>query len=162
MYILQLTEKDEPIIKGLDGLSGSNPLWVRRWFKKIVVDLVKHPETRFRVIPKLIQEAFDELDSSRINAAEELKFTQRLYLSPYEYEEHIRTGILAKELDKDKGDLVYWYATYEDIYVKSKQCWKSNKGYSVKPENVNLSGYKKLLLKKRKDSLEITGILNRS
>ena len=33
-------EKDEPIIKGLDGLSDSNPLWVRRWFKKIVVELV--------------------------------------------------------------------------------------------------------------------------
>ena len=41
-------EKDEPIIKGLDGLSDSNPLWVPRWFKKIVVELVKHPETRFQ------------------------------------------------------------------------------------------------------------------
>ncbi len=27
-------EKDEPIIKGLDGLADSNPLWVRRWFRK--------------------------------------------------------------------------------------------------------------------------------
>jgi len=24
-------EKEEPIIKGLDGLSDSNPLWVRKW-----------------------------------------------------------------------------------------------------------------------------------
>jgi DNA polymerase elongation subunit (family B) len=45
-------EKDEPIIKGLDGLSESNPLWVRKWFKKIVVEMVKHPETRFEVIPR--------------------------------------------------------------------------------------------------------------
>ena len=150
-------EKDEPVIKGLDGLSVSNPLWVRRSFKKIVVEIVKHPETRFQVIPKLIQEAFDELDSGRINLAEELKFTQRLYRCPYEYEDHIRTGILAKLLDKDKGDLVYWYETYTQEYVKSKQCWKMKKGYSVKPENLNLDEYKNLLLNKLKDSLEIAG-----
>ena len=47
-------EKDEPIIKGLDGLSESNPLWVRKWFKKIVVELVKHPGTRFEVLPKMM------------------------------------------------------------------------------------------------------------
>ena len=149
-------EKDEPIIKGLDGLSDSNPSWVRKWFKKIVVEIVKHPETRFEVIPKMIKEAYDELDGGRINP-EELKFTQRLKMYPYEYEDHVRTGILAKLLDKDKGDLVYWYETYEDIYVESKQCWKKKKRYSVKPENLNLDEYKNLLLKKLTDSLEITG-----
>jgi len=44
------------------GLSDSNPFWVRKWFKKIVIEMVKHPETRFEVIPKMIQEAYDELD----------------------------------------------------------------------------------------------------
>jgi DNA polymerase, archaea type len=149
-------EKDDPIIKGLDGLSESNPLWVRKWFKKIVVELVKHPGTRFEIIPKMIQEAYDELDGGSINP-EELKFTQRLKLHPYEYEEHVRTGILAKLLDKDKGDLVYWYETYEDIYVESKQCCKKKKSYSVKPDNLNLDQYKNLLLKKLTDSLEIAG-----
>jgi hypothetical protein len=48
-------EHDEPIIKGLDGLSDSNPLCIRKWFKKILVQLVKHPDTRFGVIPKMIQ-----------------------------------------------------------------------------------------------------------
>ncbi|MFZ0514393.1 MAG: hypothetical protein WAM14_22505, partial [Candidatus Nitrosopolaris sp.] len=150
-------EKDEPIIKGLDGLSESNPLWLRKWFKKIVVELVKHPGTRFEVIPKMIQEAYDELDNGRINVAEELKFTQRLTKYPDEYTEHVRTGILANLLGKDKGDLVYWYETFTEVYVKSKQCWKKKKGYSVKPENLNLDGYKELLLNKLTDSLEITG-----
>ena len=150
-------EKDEPIIKGLDGLSESNPLWVRKWFKKIVVEKVKHPETRFEVVPKMIQEAYDELDCDRINVVEELKFTQRLTKYPDEYKGHVRTGILAKLLGKDKGDLVYWYETFTEVYVKSKQCWKRKKGYSVKPENLNLDEYKKLLLRKLKDSLEITG-----
>jgi DNA polymerase, archaea type len=77
-------EKDEPIIKGLDGLSDSNPLWVRKWFKKILGKIVKHPETRFEVIPKMIEEAYDELGS--INH-EELKFTQRLKLHPYKYKD---------------------------------------------------------------------------
>ncbi|MFY9796161.1 MAG: DNA polymerase domain-containing protein, partial [Candidatus Nitrosopolaris sp.] len=150
-------EKEEPIIKGLDGLSDSNPLWVRKWFKKIVVELVKHPKTRFEVLPKMIQEAFDELDGGRINVAEELKFTQRLKKYPEEYKAHVRTGILAKLLDKDKGDLVYWYETYTQEYVKNKQCWKRKKVYSVKPENLNLDEYKNLLLNKLKDSLEIAG-----
>ena len=103
----------------------------------------------------MIQEAYDELDGGSINP-EELKFTQRLKLHPYEYTDHVRTGILAKLLGKDKGDLVYWYETFTEVYVKSKQCWKKKKGYSVKPENLNLDGYRNLLLKKLTDSLEIT------
>jgi DNA polymerase, archaea type len=150
-------EKDTPIIKGLDGLSDSNPLWVRRWFGKIVVEMVRHPETRFEVIPQMIKEAYNELDGGHINYAEELKFTQRLKLHPYEYKGHPRIVELAKLLDKDKGDLVYWYETQTEEYDKGKHCWKKKRGYSVKPENLNLDKYKDLLLNKLKDSLEITG-----
>jgi hypothetical protein len=85
-----------------------------------------------------------------------LKFTQRLKLHPYEYEDHVRTGILAKLLDKDKGDLVYWYDTSTEVYVENKQCWKMKTGYSIEPQNLNRDEYKNLLLKKLKDSLEIT------
>ncbi|MGC2573368.1 MAG: DNA polymerase domain-containing protein, partial [Candidatus Nitrosopolaris sp.] len=144
-------EKDEPIVKGLDGLSDSNPSWVRKWFKKILVQLVKHPETRFEAIPKMIREAYDELDSGCIDLAEELKFTQRLKKYPDEYKDHVRTGILAKLLHKDKGDLVYWYETSSEVYVKSKRCWKSKRDYSIYPENLNLDEYKNLLLNKLKD-----------
>jgi DNA polymerase, archaea type len=150
-------EKDEPIIKGVDGLSESNPLWVQKWFKKIVVEMVKHPETRFEAVPKMIKEAYDKLDSGCIDVAEELKFTQPLMKYPDEYKDHVRTGILAKLLHKDKGDLVYWYETFTETYVKSKQSWKKKKDYSIKPENLNLVEYKELLLNKLTDSLEITG-----
>jgi hypothetical protein len=51
----------------------------------------------------------------------------------------------------------YWYVTYTQEYVKSKQCWKRKKSYSVKPENLNLDEFKNLLLNKVKDSLEIAG-----
>src|SRR5215469_2955750 len=85
-------ENEEPIIKGLDGLGDSNPLWIKRWFKKIVIELVKHPGTRFQVIPKMTQQAYDELVCDSINP-EELKFTQRLKLHPHEYKDHVRTGI---------------------------------------------------------------------
>src|SRR5215831_5422071 len=105
----------------------------------------------------MIQEAYDELDGSRIDPAEELKFTQRLKKYPDEYKGQVRTGILAKLLDKDKGDLVYWYETSREVYVKSKQCWRMKKGYSVKPENLNLDEYKNLLLNKLEDSLVIAG-----
>ena len=105
----------------------------------------------------MIKEAYDELDSGRMNVSEELKFTQRLMKYPYEYKGHPRIVELAKLLDKDKGDLVYWYETYTEVYVKTKQCWKKKKSYCVKPENLNLEEYKKLLVNKLTDSLEIAG-----
>ena len=158
-------QKDEPVIKGLDGLSNSNPLWVQKWFKRIVSKLVKYPETRFEVIPKMIKEAFDELvlvgnDSHhhhQINYEEELKFTHKLSKDPHEYKGNSRTARLAETLNKGAGELVHYYETYTQEYVKSKQCWKKKKSYSVKPENFNLDEYKNLLLNKLKDSLEITG-----
>ena len=101
----------------------------------------------------MIKEAYDELDSGRINVAEELKFTQRLKKYPDEYKNHVRTRILAKLLDRDKGDLAYWYETFTEVYVKSKQYWKRKKGYSVKAENLNLDEYKDFLLNKLKDRL---------
>jgi len=86
-----------------------------------------------------------------------MKFTQRLKKYPDKYKGHVRTGILAKLLDKDKGDIVHWYATYTEVHVKNNQCWKKKKSYSIKPENLNLDEYKNLLLNKLKDSLEIAG-----
>jgi hypothetical protein len=53
----------------------------------------------------MIKEAFNELDSDRFNAEEELKYTHRLNLHFYEYEPGVRVGVLAKLLGKDKGDL---------------------------------------------------------
>ena len=139
-------EKEEPVIKGLDGLSDSNPLWVRKWFKKIVVELVKHPETRFEVIIRMIKEAFDELDSDRISREEDLKFTQILSKDAHEYKGHSRPKILAETLDKGKGELVHWYGGYEDICVESKRCWIRKRSYPTKPQNLNLDEYKKQTL----------------
>lgn len=150
-------EKDEPIVKGLEGLSDSIPLWVRKWFDKIINEIIKHPQTRFEVIPKMIQEAYDELDSGHINPTEDLKFTQRLKLHPHEYKDHVRTGVLARLLGKDKGDLVYWYETFTEEYNESKQFCRRKRDYSVKPENLNLDEYKDLLLNKLEDTLEIIG-----
>ncbi|MGB6532903.1 MAG: hypothetical protein WBF33_32840 [Candidatus Nitrosopolaris sp.] len=54
---------------------------------------------------------------------------------------------------------MHWYETSTEVYVKTKQCWKKKKSYSVKPENLNLNldEYKNLLLNELTDSLEITG-----
>jgi hypothetical protein len=106
----------------------------------------------------MIKEAFTELDSGRLNAEDELKYTQRLNLLSYEYESSVRAGVLAKLLGKDKGDLVYWYETYTEEYIESKKYWKRKRSYSVKPEKINLEEYKNLLLKKLKDTLEIAGL----
>ena len=52
---------------------------------------------------------------------------------------------------------MYWYETYMQEYVKSKQCLEKEKVYSVKPQNLNLDEYKNLLVNKLRDSLEIAG-----
>jgi len=148
---------DEPIIKGPDGLSDSNPIWIQKWFKKIVVEIIKHPKTRFEVIPKMLKEAFNELDNGNFNAEIDLRYTHRLRKHTHEYTGHARAAALAKLLYKDKGDLVYCYETFTEEYIASKKCWKRKKSYSVKPENLNLEEYKNHLLKKLKDTLEIAG-----
>jgi hypothetical protein len=63
----------------------------------------------------------------------------------------MRLNLITRSVVK-KGDLVYWYETYEYGYVGRKQYWKRKKGYSIKPENLNLDEYKNLLLN-IKDSL---------
>jgi DNA polymerase elongation subunit (family B) len=154
-------EKDEPIIKGLDGLSDSNPLWVQNWFKRIAIEIIKNPETRFETVPQMLMEAFSDLDNGNFNPELDMKYTQRLKKYPHEYNEHVRTGVLARILDKDKGDLVYWYETVIiDKIVSSKNNSKKQKiknSYSTKPENLNLEKYKCLLLSKLRDTLEIAG-----
>jgi hypothetical protein len=108
--------------------------------------------------PILIKEAFTELDSGRLNAEEELKYTHRLNLHSYEYEPGVRAGVLAKLLGKDKGDLVYWYGIHtQKNMLKAKNAERKRRSYSIKPEKINLEEYKNLLLKKLKDTLEIAG-----
>jgi hypothetical protein len=75
-------EDEEPIIQH-DGLSNSNPLWVRRWFERTVIELVKHPDTRFEVIPIMIKEAFEELEG-RIDFSKELRYEQKVGKEIYE------------------------------------------------------------------------------
>ncbi len=155
-------ENDKPVIKGLEGLSDSYPPWIQRWFRKIVTELVKHPDTRFEVIPRMIREAYDELDDHCIDFSKELKYTQKLSKEPHEYADNGgRTKKLAELLGKNKGEVVWYYDTYKEEYVgkgKHRQC-KKIKSYSVElePDNLHLDEYKALLLRKLKDSLEITG-----
>jgi hypothetical protein len=85
-----------------------------------------------------------------------VEVSHHLNLHSCEYEPGVRAGVLAK-LGKDKGDLVYWYDTSTEEYIKSKKCWKKKRSYSVKPEKINLEEYKNLLLEKLKDTLAITG-----
>ncbi len=32
-------DQENPLIKGLDGLADSNPIWIRKWFHKIITKL---------------------------------------------------------------------------------------------------------------------------
>jgi DNA polymerase elongation subunit (family B) len=154
-------EKDEPIMKGLDGLADSNPMWVRRWFKNILIEIIRHLGTRYEMIPKMMKEAFAELQEickDKLRAENELKFTQRLMKNAYEYSEYVRTGSIAIQLKKDKGDIIHWYDTVKETrtYKNGKQ--KIVKSYSITPDNLNVERYKRILMSKLKDTFEIVGI----
>jgi DNA polymerase, archaea type len=155
------TGKDNqmPVIKGLDGLADSNPRWVRRWFFEILAEIVKRPNSRLSNVPKILKEAIFELDNviskSSKSIENELKFTQRLRKDPSEYAEGVRTGKLGRLLEKDKGEEVYWYeTTCRDVQTRGNYtCLVPND-----LKNLNLIEYKRLLLSKLKDTLEITNI----
>jgi DNA polymerase, archaea type len=148
---------DEPIIKGLDGLADSNPPWVRKWFRKIIFEIIENPEMRFETILHVLEESFYELDEiickNKKKIEQELKFSQRLKKSAYEYKENVRTGVLAGLLNKDKGEEVFWY----EIIDKDKT---SNGTFTIttpSSEEINIKKYKNYLLNKLSDTLEIVG-----
>ena len=151
-------ENEEPIVKGLDGLADSNPLWIRKWIDRIITEIIKKPTTRFENIPKLLEEAIFELEHSICISSniieKELKFKQRLKKHPNEYNKSVRAGLLGKLLEKDKGEEIYWFETN----CKNKD---TNSNYSIitpSSENINLLYYKKFFVDKLKDTLEIIGL----
>ena len=148
---------DQPIIKGLDGLAESNPLWIKEWFYKIVNEIVKRPSTRFDTVPKLLHEAIFELENvicqSPSMIEQQLKFTQRLNKHPCEYEQSDRSGRVGRLLGKDKGEEIYRYETR----YKDKDTGGNFSVIVPAAENLNLDHYKKMLLDKLKDTLEIAG-----
>ncbi|MDF0682296.1 MAG: DNA polymerase domain-containing protein [Candidatus Nitrosocosmicus sp.] len=155
------TGKDDqsPIIKGLDGLANSNPKWVRKWFFKIIEEIIKRPNSRLTSVPRLLKEAISELDNviskSSISTETELKFTQRLKKDPGEYKKDVKTGKLGILLGNDKGEEVHWYEP-----TGSDEQTKGNYSFLVPNnlKNLNVLEYKVLLLSKLKDTLEITNI----
>jgi hypothetical protein len=153
-------EKNEPIIKRLDGLAHSNPLWVRRWFKNILIEIIRRPNTRFEMIPIMLKNAFYELDvigNDKLRIEKELKFTHRLKKFASEYVEHVRTGMIAKLLAKDKGEIIHWYETVKEIKINRNGKRRIVKDYSITPENVNIDLYKSFLMSKLKDTLNLAG-----
>jgi DNA polymerase, archaea type len=149
-------EKEEPIIKGLDGMADSNPLWIRRWFLKIVNEIIKRPYERFETIPNMLREAVFELENVICNSSnsieKELKYTHRLKKYPQDYVKSVSTGILGRLMEKDKGEEVYWFETN----CKDKDT-DGNFSISVPTlKSLNLQEYTHLLLDKLKDTLEIS------
>ncbi len=99
-------------------------------------------------IRPLIDQAFHELESGKVNQ-KDLAFITKLSKEPEEYKnENDRMKVLAKMSGAQKGDTVCWYETLSEM--------KST--YSIKPENLNLEKYKRILLSKLNGILEITGL----
>src|SRR5918996_579318 len=117
---------------------------------------------RFEIVPRMLREAFDELNeicNDKLKIENELMFTHRLKNHVHEYSEHVRTGVIARLLQKDRGDIVHWYETVKEIKKTKNGKQRIAKGYSITPDNLNLACYKKYLTSKLKDTIEIAGII---
>lgn len=84
--------------------------------------------------------------------------SNRLKKYVHEYSEHVRVGVIARLLEKDRGETIHWYETVKEIKTDKKGRQKNVKGYSTIPKNVNMAFYKQFLTSKLKDTLEIAGI----
>ncbi len=148
-------EADQPIIKGLDGLADSNPLWIRKWFYKVVYEIIR-PDTGFNRVSNLLQNAVFELEheiKSPNIIEEQLKCTQKLKKHPDEYSKTVRSGILGRLLGKDKGQEVWSF----EIKYKDKLTGGNFSTNTPIYEDLNLEYYKRMLLDKLNDTLEIAG-----
>jgi len=141
---------DKPILKNLDGMSGRYPKWIKQNIAKIATHIITSED--YHAIRSLIEQAFNELKSGKVNH-QDLAFVTKLSKEPEEYKnENDRMRVLAKMLGAQKGDTVCWYETLPKLHHE-----KSNRTYSIKPDNLNLEKYRRLLLNKLSDMLEITG-----
>ena len=142
---------DKPILKNLDGTSGRYPKWIKQDIAKIATHIITS-EDHYDVI-SLIDQAFCELKSGKANH-QDLAFVTKLSKEPEEYKnENDRMRVLAKMLGAQRGDTVYWYETLsESLHDKSN---KRIITYSITPDQLNLEKYKRLLLGKLNDILEI-------
>ena len=154
------TGKDEekPLIKGLDGLADSNPLWIRKWFYEIIKEIIKQPDHRFENVPKVLSKAIFEFENiickSSKRIEKELKFSQKLTKYPHEYKKSVRAGVLGKILGKDKGEEIYWY----EIRCIDENTKGNFSTIIPNPEDLDIQYYKRMLSDKLKDTLEITGL----
>ncbi|ALI35433.1 DNA polymerase I [Candidatus Nitrosocosmicus oleophilus] len=150
-------ENDRIIIKGLDGLAESNPLWIKKWVYEIIKQIITKPDSRFEIIPKLLDDAvFDLVNnacSSKNSIAEELSYSQKLRMHPTEYVSSNRTGKVGRLMNKDKGEVIQWYET-KNIDKETSENYSTS---APDPENVNLDHYIDRLFEKLKRTLEITG-----
>ena len=112
---------------------------------------------RFETILHVLEESFFELEEvirkDKKKIEQELKFSQRLKKSAYEYKENVRTGVLAGLLNKDKGEEVFWY----EIIDKDQTTRGTFTITTPSSEEINIEKYKNYLLNKLSDTLEIVG-----
>jgi hypothetical protein len=92
-----------------------------------------------------------ELEAGQISH-EDLAFITKLSKDPEEYKNrNDRVKILGSISGARKGDLISWYETMPCLGNKRKNT------YSNKPDNLDLERYKRILLNKLNDILEIIG-----
>jgi DNA polymerase elongation subunit (family B) len=128
-------------------MSGRYPKWIRQNIAKIATYIITSDE--HDAIRSLIKQAFYELKSGKVSH-EDLAFVAKLSKEPEDYKsENNRMRVLANMSGAQKGETVCWYETLSGP--------RNRRTYSIKPDNLNLEKYKKILLSKLNDIFEIIG-----
>ncbi len=128
-------------------MSGRYPKWIKQNIAKIATYIIISDDHDAIIL--LLKQAFYELKSGKVSH-KDLAFVAKLSKEAEDYKsENNRMRVLAKMLGAHKGDTVYWYETLSGP--------RNRRTYSIKPDNLNLEKYKKILLSKLNDIFEIIG-----
>lgn len=128
----------------MEGKKSDIPRWVSRVFDRFVQDFKDGVDSTIN-----IKKAISDLESRKVDP-EDLKIYVSLSKDPAEYATNTVQNRVGLYLGAKKGDVIYYYKSnpnrQKDIIT-----------VPIRPEDISIAEYKKVLLATVKDALEIMG-----
>jgi hypothetical protein len=136
----------EVIVKGMEGEKSDKPSWVSHVFEQFVQDFKDGVDPRIN-----IKRAIGVLESRRVDL-EDLKINVSLSKDPAEYATNTVQKRVGLCFGAKKGDVIYYYKSDSNRTKKD-----TITTVPLRPEDISVAEYKKVLLARVKDALKIMG-----
>jgi DNA polymerase I len=132
-----ITTKDEIKVVGMEGKKNDRPAWINKVFDQFVEDFKADRDPTVN-----LQSTISDLEQGGVDP-ELLKIKVKLAKNPADYAVNNPNKKIGMLLGAKAGDLIWYY--------------KTGRGVSINPEEINVMRYKAMLMATVKDALEILG-----